>query len=76
MHPACSAHHTDFTRYCVALDLLLRWAARRPVLPPAGGRGAPVVAGSNAVHDKKQGGDALMAQPTLLNALTREQIRL
>ncbi|MBP3981140.1 hypothetical protein J8G26_10420 [Acidovorax sp. JG5] len=72
--PRLLAHHTHFTRYCVALICFcagLRDVQCYRLLAEELLWGQDQI----VVHDK-QGGDALMAQPTLLNALTREQIRL
>ncbi|QKD45735.1 hypothetical protein HF896_19875 [Alicycliphilus denitrificans] len=67
-------HHTHFTRYCVALICFcagLREIQCYRLLAEELLHGQDQI----VVHDK-QGGDALMAQPALLNAQAREQIRL
>lgn len=72
--PRLLEHHAHFTRYCVALLSFcagLREVRCYRLLANELLHGQDQI----VVHDK-QGGDALMAQPALVNAVAREQIRL
>ena len=72
--PRLLEHHAHFTRYCVALICFcagLREVRCYRLLAEELLHGQDQF----VVHDK-QGGDVLMAQPALINAVAREQIRL